>query len=266
MESLIAIVAAFHAEIKPLINRLEGVTIHRRHGFSFLQGYINKKRVLLAISGMGRNNALTMTKTLVNHFPLSLIISTGTSGALQPHLQAGDIIVADRLFLAEPAQEKSSTISMTAHKIRSVYKVQKALIELSLKVLESSTFRYNIGPLITVDNVIGNIEAKRKLGENLNCLAVEMESAAIAQVAKEKRLPFLAIRSISDSLMDNIEKAIQLYDNIKEDTSLFKRFIMMLRYPRESLELMKLRKNCSKAAASLEKFFLQFLAKVSIIE
>lgn len=264
MEPMIAIVAAFYQEIKPLINRLEGLIIHRRHGFSFLQGYLDKRRVLIAISGMGINNAKSMTEVLANNFPLSLIISTGTAGALQPHLRAGDIVLADRLFLAEIAGEKNCQVSTINSKAVLVCKVQKKLIQLSLKALETSIFRYNLGAFLTVDKVIGGTEAKRALGKSLNCLAVEMESAVIAAIAKEKGLPFFAIRSISDSLEDNIDNAIQLYEKIKDNSSLFKRLLLALRHPRGSLELVKLIKNCSKAIASIETFILQFL-KIPLI-
>ena len=259
MEPIIAIVAAFDEEIKPLINRLVGLIIHRRHGFSFLQGYIDKKKVLLAISGMGRNKAQAMTETLVNNFPLSLIISTGIAGALKPHLQAGDIVLADRLFLAEPAKEENCMVSEINNNAVFIYKVPKKLIQLSLKTLETSMLRYNIGSFVTVDKVIGQTKAKRILGESLDCLAVEMESAAIATIAKQKGVPFLAVRSISDTLKDNIDKAIRLYENIKNDFGFWKRLLLLLRHPRESLELIKLRKNCSKATISIEKFILQLL-------
>jgi adenosylhomocysteine nucleosidase len=264
MKPFIAIAAAFPAEIKPLIKRLEGPITHQLESFSFLQGQIANKRVLLAISGVGRSNSYNMTKVLVKNFPLSLIISTGTAGALQPHLQSGDIVVADQLFISKSDDIRNCNAHDLAKKAVSAYQVEKALIQLSLKTLEATQLRYKIGSIITVDMAITQLSEKCTLGNNLNCLAVEMESAAIAKVAEDEGLPFLAIRSISDSMQHNIDKAIQLYEHLKDKRSIAKRLFYMLKSPQGSLQLLKLRNNSLKAAASLEKFFLHFLSNAQV--
>jgi adenosylhomocysteine nucleosidase len=264
MKPFIVIAAALPEEIKPLIKRLEGPITHQLEGFNFLQGQIDNKRVLLAISGVGRNNSHIMTKILVKNFPLSLIISTGTAGALQAHLQPGDIVVADQLFISKSDDKKNCKAHDIVKKAVSVCQVEKALIQMSLKALEATQLRYIIGSFITVDMAITHISEKCTLGNNLNCLAVEMESSAIAKIAEDEGLAFLAIRSISDSMQDNIDKAIQLYEHLKDKRSIAKRLFYMLKSPQGSLQLLKLRNNSLKAAASLEKFFLHFLSNVQI--
>ena len=211
MKPFIAIAAAFSGEIKPLINRIEGLTTHQFENFNFLQGQICSKRVLLAISGMGILNAHNMARILVKNFPLSLIISTGTAGALQPKLQSGDIVLANQLFISKSNDQGNCNANNIIKKAISVYQVENNLIQLSLKAIEATMLRHKIGSFLTVDKVITQIAEKRMLGNNLDCIAVEMESAAIAEIAKESELPFLAIRSISDSMQDNIDKAMQLY-------------------------------------------------------
>jgi adenosylhomocysteine nucleosidase len=260
MKPFIAIAAAFSGEIKPLINRTEGLISHQFENFNFLQGQICNKRVILAISGMGILNAHNMAISLVKNFPLSLIISTGTAGALQSQLQSGDIVLANQLFISKSSNQGNCESNTIIKKATSVYQVESNLIQLSLKTIEATMLRYKIGSLLTVDKVITQIAEKRMLGNNLGCIAVEMESAAIAEIAKENELPFFAIRSISDSMQDNIDKAIQLYEQIRDKPHILKRLLYTLKNPQGSLQLFKLRNNYHRATTSLEKFFIQFLS------
>ncbi len=264
MKPFIAITAAFSGEIKPLINRMDGLTTHKFENFNFLQGQICNKRVLLAISGMGILNAHNMAISLVKNFPLSIIISTGTAGALQSQLQSGDIVLANQLFISKSKDQGNCKANDIIKKAVSVYQVENNLMQLSLKAIEATMQRYKMGSFLTVDKVIAQIAEKRMLGNNLDCIAVEMESAAIAEIAKETELPFLAIRSISDSMQDNIDKAIQLYERIKDKPNIIKKLFYALKNPHGSLQLLKLRKNCLKATTSLAEFFIQFLSNPQV--
>ena len=258
MESLIAIISALYQEIKPLSKRLNNLTIHRRQGFSFLQGFIADKRILLVNSGMGRNNSRALMEVLVSNFPISLIISVGYAGALKPFLQAGDIVLADKLYLMQPSHEAECPIEITDKKTTLIYRVDEKLLNLALKALQASQLKYYLGSFLTVDRIIGKPKEKRVLGEKLKPLAVDMETAAIARIAKKKGLPFIALRSISDSLEDNIARTIK-FKKLKDNASFLKCFFLLLKHPRESLELIKLKKNCSKASEFLEKIILQML-------
>ena len=55
-----------------------------------------------------------------------------------------------------------------------------------------------VGRLLTADEMIRSVDQKRQLGEQHSALAVDLESLAVAQVARERKTRFLAIRVISD--------------------------------------------------------------------
>ena len=52
---------------------------------------------------------------------------------------------------------------------------------------------------MTVDTVVDSPEKKKKLREDTNADLVDMESAAVALIARENSIGFLAIRGISDT-------------------------------------------------------------------
>lgn len=59
-----------------------------------------------------------------------------------------------------------------------------------------------VGDLVTVPTPLESPEAKRAARERYSAVAVDMESAAIARVAREARVPFVALRVVFDGVAD----------------------------------------------------------------
>jgi len=60
--------------------------------------------------------------------------------------------------------------------------------------------RLHLGRLLSVDRVIYQASEKRALGEKHNAVAVDMESLAVAEVCRSRKVRFLAVRVISDTV------------------------------------------------------------------
>ena len=54
--------------------------------------------------------------------------------------------------------------------------------------------------ILTVDHLVADPAEKRRLAELHGALAVDMESAAVAEVCAECGVPFLAVRAVSDTV------------------------------------------------------------------
>ena len=52
--------------------------------------------------------------------------------------------------------------------------------------------------------------AKLTLGADTNCIAADMESAAIAAVAQQCVIPFVAIRAVCDSVVMTVPKPVRM--------------------------------------------------------
>jgi hypothetical protein len=60
------------------------------------------------------------------------------------------------------------------------------------------------GGLLSVSGVINSAEQKQSLGKHWGALAADMESAGVARAARDARLPFGALKSITDSSCESI--------------------------------------------------------------
>lgn len=175
--SVIGMVAAFSWEVTPLLRREKGVQRLGRNLYSFLLG---KEPVVLAIAGVGVDNAFRVARNLVQNFSLRGLFTLGFAGALIRGLQPGDVVLADQV-LEEGSQER--------------FHCQTGLLPVRF------TRR---GSLLCTAGMVGSSEAKRRLGEDSGAIAVDMESAGVARAALLGGLPFCAIKSIADSLEQSI--------------------------------------------------------------
>jgi adenosylhomocysteine nucleosidase len=62
--------------------------------------------------------------------------------------------------------------------------------------------------LLTSARSVGSVEDKAALFRSTAAVAVDMESAAIAEVAEQHGLPFLAVRVVVDSAGDVLPRAV----------------------------------------------------------
>jgi adenosylhomocysteine nucleosidase len=160
MSKPVAIVAAMQRELGPLarhakLRQLDGVYLYELPS------------ALLAIGGIGRNNAQRAAELAVREAGPTLLVSAGIAGALTPHLKAGDIVRV-RDVVDEATGEHYATIGGDA-------------------------------VLVTSSRVAG-IQGKRRLAALYAASAVDMEGAAVARVAKERGISFAALKAISDEL------------------------------------------------------------------
>jgi len=72
----------------------------------------------------------------------------------------------------------------------------------------SGTMTAQTGTLLTTAKAIGSVEDKAALFKRTGAVAVDMESAAIAEVAEEHALPFIAVRVVVDSAADVLPRAV----------------------------------------------------------
>lgn len=99
-----------------------------------------------------------------------LIVSAGFSGALQPGLALGDIVIGENFS--------------DQHLVR--------------KLRARTDFR--IGPIVTVPDILETSAAKRSIGEKSGALAGDLESEHLFRVCCEAGIPMLSVRTISDLL------------------------------------------------------------------
>ena len=179
-------------------------------------------KVLLAYSGAGSANAQVAAELLVAHGATGLM-SWGCAGALSAALKPGDLVLADRLMTAENV---GITVDGAWHN--------------HAKSRLAAYVAVHVGCLAESNSIVSACKEKQQLHALTGAIAVDMESIAVAKVARRHGHPFLAIRVIVDPVDMNLPGAIHYSLNNQGEIVLGKLLLFLARHPAELLGLIKL--------------------------
>jgi adenosylhomocysteine nucleosidase len=176
-------------------------------------GSIHGRLVALAEVLPGPVSGALGTQALVAKYAVTSLIGYGTAGGLDVDLSPGDLIVARRaiahdagVFLPQ-GFEPSGVVGRDAHgRIghRRSFEADPELVALALDAARHLGVRAHEGSVVTGNQAVFASNRKRWLRRTFDALAVEMETAAVAQVAVAHRLPWVAVRVISDNADDEL--------------------------------------------------------------
>ncbi len=198
----IGIIVAMKEELIEIAKELEDVKTEQKFNLKFLNGKMSNKNIILVESGVGKVNASRVAQILIDNYKVDAILNVGAAGALDSSLNIGDIVIAEKLI-----QHDFDITAFNHHKgyitgVGDYIECDKGLVKDILNSainIKDSTFKVEKGIIATGDIFCTDINMKDKIYTKFNAKCVEMEGAAIAQVCYLDKIPFVVIRSISDS-------------------------------------------------------------------
>ncbi len=197
---MIGIIGAMEEEVEIVRRslRISGET--RRGDYVFISGTFASLDVVLLQSGIGKVNAAIGTTLMIELFHPRFIINTGSAGGLVPALDIGDVVLATEIGHHDVDTTAFGYAKGQIPRMPPTFPSDRKLLGLAHRVVETEhTYKAIEGPIVSGDTFLDHPDEIRELLEEFpRSLAVEMESAAIAQTCHQFDLPFLIIRSISD--------------------------------------------------------------------
>ena len=140
-----------------------------------------REGVTLAVSGVGPRRASLASRTLLEKGATALL-SWGSAGGLSPKLSPGSLILPKTIIASN----------------RSVYHAALSWHEDLCNRLKGRV-DFHTGPLAESTIVVRTPAEKATLFQQTGAIGVDMESAAVAAVAQEALVPFVAVRAVADS-------------------------------------------------------------------
>ncbi|MDE6418312.1 MAG: 5'-methylthioadenosine/adenosylhomocysteine nucleosidase [Duncaniella sp.] len=218
----IAILAAMDKELSLLKSLLENPGSRRIDNIECITGHIGSHEVLLAKCGIGKVNAALNTLRNIRDFTPELVINSGVAGGAGP-LGIGALLVAGEVAYHD-VWCGPGTLTGAADGFSQVFLTDREVLDVALAALGVTA---SYGLIATGDRFISKAEEIERIHEIFpHAEAVDMESAAIAQVCASFGVPFFGMRVISDSPWASHDNSRQ-YDDFWEDA------------PRHSFNLVK---------------------------
>ena len=236
-----AVVSAFAPELSILKDELANASTNSVNGVKFSVGTLQGRDVVLFLSGISVVNAAMTTQLALDHFNIDRIVFSGIAGGVDPSLNIGDIVIADRwgqyleLVLAREVESGWSTPpffdypyenfgmmfarSVTVQRagadaetrfwfpvddsLLAAARMAAADVELDHCTADATCLRHT--PQIVVGGAgvsggafVDNAAFREYTFDTFGARVLDMESAAVAHVAYANRVPFIAVRSLSD--------------------------------------------------------------------
>jgi adenosylhomocysteine nucleosidase len=99
-EKRIALISAFEPEWIGLQAEMTDKSEQVINGTHFVSGVLGGKKIVLFLSGVSMTNAAMNTQLALDRFPIKSIVFSGVAGGIDPKLDVGDVVVADRWLRA----------------------------------------------------------------------------------------------------------------------------------------------------------------------
>lgn len=195
-----AIIGAMEEEVKILRGEMQNKQVRTIGGSEFTIGHLRGVETVLLRSGIGKVNAAMTTAVLIHEFKPDVLINTGSAGGLSPELKVGDVVISTEV--------RHHDVDVTAFgyeygqvpQLPAAFTADDKLISIAYKASEEDTELKTVKGLIATGDSFMNDPARVKAIAEIfpGLQAVEMEAAAIAQVAHQFDVPFVVIRALSD--------------------------------------------------------------------
>ena len=209
----IGVLTAMSSEFEQLVRLLEGAVECEKGGVDYMTGRLGGNDIVLRQCGIGKVNAAVGTAELIRSFSPDAVVSTGVAGGIDVSLGVMDVVVSSSIVYHDVwcgmGCEYGQVQGMPA-----VFPAAEDLWKSAVALNDSpdNTTRIHAGLICTGDQFITNRDELDKIKSNFpSGLAVDMESAAIAQTCHIYGVPFVSFRIISDT--PGVDKHIEQYEN-----------------------------------------------------
>ena len=201
---------------------------------------------LLAVSGMGIAAAAQSARALVGA-GAGALVSWGMAGGLDPELAAGTVFLP-----AEVVSTEGGAVTTNQRWRERLGEAIRAGVPRGGGAVGSpGTGLVTHGKLLTTGKSVGSRTDKANLFRQTGAAAVDMESLAIAEIARAHQLPFIAVRVIVDNAADALPRAVTAAADAEGHLQVWRLMGELVRAPGELAPLLRLAQRYRAANRSL---------------
>lgn len=215
----IGIICAGDEELEPFLPHIEDVVIREKAMLKFYEGQIDTIPIVALYSGVCKVNAAIATQLLIDTYDIHSIINAGTAGGMDECVELFDTVISTQTAYHDVDDE----ILTEFHPwMSSVYfNADETLLAVAQTIRKEN--RIHFGRMVTGEKFIED-NMRNIINKKYAPLSVDMETASIAHVCHVNKIPFIAIRSITDTAthmgIQNFEKNCKQASVIAKDVTL----------------------------------------------
>lgn len=191
----IGIVCAGDEELKPFLPHIENIIITEKAMLKFYEGKISGVSVVALYSGVCKVNAAIATQILIDKYCVDSIINAGTAGGMDKNINLFDTVISTQTAY----HDVDDGILTEFHPWMSTiyFDADEKLLNIAKAISDKNETVY-LGRMVTGEKFIED-NMRDSINQKYLPLSVDMETASIAHVCYVNKIPFISIRSITDT-------------------------------------------------------------------
>lgn len=214
---MIGLIGAMAEEISLLKDSMEIIETNEYAGMTYMTGELEGQRFVLLQSGIGKVNATIGTQIMIDRFSIDRILFTGLAGAMVPNLSPGDIVVSNYVvqydFDLTPFGRRHGELPDVGRMIEA----DPRLVKLACYGFDdifkhiNDAPRLMVGTIVSGDRFVSDESQIEWLQREFGAIAIEMEGAAVGYTCYVNKIPFVIMRTISDSASSDAKDEFEKY-------------------------------------------------------
>lgn len=212
---MIGIIGAMKEEVDALLKRAQIEKENKLLNYTFYEGKIASKEVVILQGGIGKVNTGICVSLLLSHYDIEYVINIGSAGGLQSYENVGDVVISSYVAYHD------LDLSAFGRKIGELpdmprfIPADKNLVKKAKNILNKLHIHENVGLIVSGDQFVGSQQQVDVIKQNFpEALCSEMEAAALGHVCYQFHTPFIITRSLSD-VFGKGESSIQFDEYLK---------------------------------------------------
>lgn len=194
----IGVIFAMKEELDELLKRLRLENEYDIFDLKFYECRYENIECVLVESGIGKVNAARCTQILIDNMKVDYVFNIGVAGGISDKLNIGDIVIGEKLVQHDFDLTAFNHNKGYIPNVGDYVKSDDYLISLATSSINKD-INVLLGTIASGDIFCTEKWMSEKIHNKFNALCIEMEGASIAQVCFLNHIPFLVIRSISDT-------------------------------------------------------------------
>ncbi len=207
----IGILCASDTELAPFLEHIRQCSTREKAMLKFYAGTIGRTEVIAVYSGVCKVNAAIAAQILIDEFHVDSIINAGTAGGMDEGVRIFDTVVSEQTAYHDVAEDILTEFHpwLESNWFRADSRLLTAAREYGAKAASPVLF----GRTVTGEQFIED-DKRAEINEKYAPLSVDMETAGIAHVCYVNRIPFLSVRTVTDTAehmgVENFEKNCEI--------------------------------------------------------
>lgn len=213
----IGIIVAMDKELSLLLPLIGEYKTKEINGFTLYEGELKGKRLAVMKSGIGKVNAAVGALSLIDAASPDMVVNTGVAGGAGNGAKILDVVVGDRVAYHDVWCGPCGAAPGQVQGLPRFFEAPASVMALPVLRQPGVT----TGVIASGDQFVDSVEEITRIkGLYPDVKAVDMESAAIAQVCYLRDVPFVSIRVVSDTpgAADNTAQYESFWDDAPRHT------------------------------------------------